>query len=349
MVKNFLYFVAICYFSFACQSKEPEVLVKGSLSCLEKSEKFTDKTRCEISAGVVNRNFLFAASDKENGMILYDINKLYDEKNSRRITPISRIIFPKGYKVSKMESAVGFDDLIIAVGSYIRDDEKDYSKIVSFTFDKNTMESSNFKIIAGDEIRPYISDLFSFNGKKVDYFKIEATTIIKDKDGKLKFLFGVREAGKGYKDGEFNYYVRILSVDINFDKISKTISLDNTTWKIVYDMSSQLPNNGISDLFLLKDTLYMLTTLEQGNELSGNLWKIKLDDFWQGKSFEKISHSLFKGHKPEAVMGLENGKRFLVIADDDRKKTHMDDIGGNIGDHSLRSNDESPYWIIEVD
>lgn len=343
MLIKFLYFLSVYVFLFSCQPKEPTLLVKGSLSCLEKGEKFREKTRCEISAGVVYKDFLIASSDQETGMIIYDLKKLHDKKKSRKITPLSRIIFPKNYKVSKIESTVKFEDLIIAVGSYIRDDQKDYSKIVSFTFDKDTMQPSNFRMIAGNEIRPYISNFFIYQGKKANYFKIEATTIVRDSDGKLKFLFGVREAGKGYKEGEFNYYIKILSVDINFDNATKKISIDHNTWKIAYDMSDKLLNNGISDLFFVRDNLYMLTSFEQGNFLNGNLWKINLKNFWQHKPFKKISQSIFRGHKPEAVIGIDDGKKLLVIADDDREKTLISYDNENV----LRSNDESPYWIIE--
>ena len=331
----FIFFVSLFNLN-NCTASNVSKLSSGTASCFKEGEIAHEGVSCELSAFQYYKGKLLTASDKEEGRVLvYDPKVL--EAGGQKIPLSQDIILPEPYKVAKVESMTTFHDWVIVVGSYIRTDLPQYCRIVAFKYDPLKNEATQHHLVADAEIRKNIANFFD----NAPYFKVEGAAIKPDAENTTEgtLYLGVREAGEGYKEGEFKYYTRILSVRIKQE--GDHLKLDPATWGLVYDMTDKNPEQGISDLAYDQKTnyLYMTTSFEKNGKLDAALWRISFADFFDKKDFTKLDGVSFDGLKIEGITLSEDGKIFLV-ADQDRVPTGIEG--------KPRELYEAPYMVLKA-
>jgi hypothetical protein len=316
-----------------CTSVQSAETVSGNLSCLKQDDSAEGyKGSCELSSALVFHGKLLTTNDKKDSTVL--VYPFSDMKKGGEVRLASEITIPAEFGVSKVESLSRYGEWVFAVGSYVRNDKPQFSRIIAFKYDVKTGEASNFSLVSSDDIRAPIVALLS----DAKYMKIEASMIIPgETKGQGTLYVGVREAGDSYKDGEFKYRTTVLSANINVTD-EEGPKIDNSTWKIAYDMTDKIPDQGISDLSYNKKTkeIYMSTSYEKEGAFKTSLWKISLADFTGGGEFTKIEGDSLEGLKVE---GVSNSKGNIVLITDQDRST----VGHSGG---TRTVDQAPFLII---
>lgn len=318
---------------------ETHIEHKGTLACFSENEKSGNKKTCELSSAARFGEYIVTANDKvDDEILLYKIDSLTQQTYQRKILPALKIKLEPDYKVKKIESTSVFKDWIIMFGSYDRNVDPLFTKIIALKFNQQTKKATDFHVVAGPELYDVFKKLISTttpNG--VDYFKIEASAIVPKPGDETQsmLLLGVREDGKSYKDDEKQATTKIIGVSITEKDGKVTLGSD---WKIIYNRE-HTKDFGISSLEYNPEDkfLYVLLALEKNQALSGKILRIGLPDLFNNKALESVDEVSFKNHKPEGLSYLGRNK-FFVIADDDRKETPLPD--------AKRDMNEAVYWII---
>lgn len=320
------------------KKEKPHIAYSGTLACFSENEKKDPKATCELSSAARFGNYVITNNDKAKDEVLfYQIDTLR-QSYQRKISPTLKVKLEPVYQIKKVESTSVYKDWIIMFGSYDRNIDPLYMKIVAFKFNEQTKKATDFQIVAGAELYDVFKKVIGNAAPKdIDYFKIESSAIVPKQEDPTQsvLLLGVREDGKSYKEGENQASTKILAASI-IEKDGK-ITL-GTDWKVIYNRE-HTKDFGISSLEYNPEDkfLYVLLAFEKGKSFSGKLLRAKLPDLFSNKPLESVDEVSLKNHKPEGLTYLGNNE-FFIVADDDRIETPLPD--------GRRATDEAVYWVI---
>ncbi|MDP3372271.1 MAG: hypothetical protein Q8S21_05220 [Candidatus Paracaedibacteraceae bacterium] len=336
---TFALFSLFAMFILEFTKKESPIKHIGTLSCFHENEAKDKKATCELSSATRLGNYIISSNDKDNNSVLfYTINSIKKNKYQRKIKPALKIQLPPECKIKKSESISIFKDWVISFGSYDRNTDVLFTKIIAFKFNEKEEKASDFQVVAGPELYNTFKKLLNTSSTTpIDYFKIEGSAIVPNPNNPSQsiLLLGIREEGKSYKNGENQAATKIITVSI-FEKDGKVIF--GNDWKLAYNRV-HTKDFGISSLeYNPQDKhLYVLLAHEKNEAFSSKLLKIRIPALFSNQELHVVDETSFKAHKAEGVAYLGNNEYFIV-ADDDRAKTFLP--------YEKRNVDESPYWII---
>lgn len=317
------------------------VLNSGTVSCNLTDNPEKEANTCELSSSTRVGNMMFLGDDKNSThLYAYSLDDLQAQEYKRKILPRFKLFLGNDFQVKKIESSTRFNDWVMVFSAFDRDNDPAYQRAIAFKFNAEKSQPYAMHIIADHNLYKSIRNLLRKDTlKPIKYFKIEASTVVPHptKKGKHLLLLGIRSVGIDYKDKDMKNLIKIISLPIS-EKNGK-INIGKQV-KLIYNNVS-INNFGISALNYVSEenAVYMLVTYEKGTVLDGKMLRIKLADLYSQKDPEIIDEISFKGHKPEELTHLSNGK-FFVVADEDRDLSDLPD--------GKRELSEAPFWIIDT-
>jgi hypothetical protein len=358
---NRIIFIAVVVFLFfdcrttRIQNNNPaaSIIKEGFIDCFELGLSANSRpVWCEASAILYDGDKLFVANDKEmpdnRSSVFY-----WMYKDGFADTSISAKYLTNPF----LKKAIKYEDFALTPnGKYallttafdrIKEGSNEWNAYNSFLFWKVDNEN-NPQVISVNgtdstsvSYRVLISKTLATDSFKngMPYFKIEGLAAT---DNKL--FFGIREEGKNFND--FKYEAKILTVSYSVKNDKLVLGND---FAMLADIDTKSLQPSLSNKLAVSSIEYdkynkrflILTSYEDGERLGGYIWTASLPELQNNKMNlvkNNDGNPLTFNHKAED-MAIINGHRIIVIHDDDRIVTSIDD--------QKRTENQAAYSVVE--